>query len=458
MADRYWVGGTGTWNISSTTNWSASSGGASGASVPTASDNVIFDQAATYTVTLTGALTCLDITVSAGTVTFTSNGTLAVSGGMSLVAATVWNATGTITFNSTTGTVNLISTSATFSCSITFNGAGGSWRLLGALTITSSRNLTFTAGSLDINGNTVTAGTFTSIGTTFRSITWSGGNISVNGTNQTVVNVTFTLATDFVINGTSNIRLIGSPSTGTRQITGPQSSLGVENSALNVYITGGTDIFTFGTNRVWKNIDFTGFKGSITSTTTSFICYGNFTLDSGMTSVAVGTGNWRFAASGAEKTINMGGLTTDVPISFINGTIQPFYNGTWSMASALLLPNSALTITSTSLPDNLNTQTLKLKAGTTNTVGSFVTTGQGQKYLQSTVAGTQATISDASGTNTVTYLTIQDSAATGGATWNAYDPTNVNAGNNTGWFLPPTPAVGNEITMRLRSFTQPRRF
>ena len=436
MADRYWVGGTGTWNTSSTTNWSTSAGGASGASVPTADDSVFFDRVATYTVTLTGALTCLDIIVSAGTVTFSSNGTLAVSGGMSLVAATVWNATGTITFNSITGTVYLITTnSVTFSCSITFNGAGGSWRLQNSLTIVSSRNLTFTAGDFDINGNTVTAGTFTSTGSTFRRITWSGGNISVNATNQTVVNVTFTFATDFVMNGTSNIRLIGSPSTGTRQITGPQSSSGVENSALNVYITGGTDIFTFGTNRVWKNIDFTGFKGSITSTTTSFICYGNFTLDSGMISVAAGTGNWRFAASGAEKTIDMGGLTTDVPISFINGTLQPFYNGTWSMASALLLPNSALTITTTTLPDNLNTQTLKLKAGTTNTVGSFVTTGDGQKYLQSTIAGTQATISDASGTNAVTYLTIQDSAATGGATWDAYDPTNINFGNNTGWIF-----------------------
>lgn len=41
MADRYWVGGNGSW--SSTNSWSTISGGASGASVPTSSDNVIFD-------------------------------------------------------------------------------------------------------------------------------------------------------------------------------------------------------------------------------------------------------------------------------------------------------------------------------------------------------------------------------------------------------------------------------
>ena len=43
MPNRYWVGGTGTWNSSSTTNWSATSGGAGGASVPTQFDDVYLD-------------------------------------------------------------------------------------------------------------------------------------------------------------------------------------------------------------------------------------------------------------------------------------------------------------------------------------------------------------------------------------------------------------------------------
>ena len=40
MANRYWVGGTGNWNGSNTANWSATSGGAGGASVPISSDAV----------------------------------------------------------------------------------------------------------------------------------------------------------------------------------------------------------------------------------------------------------------------------------------------------------------------------------------------------------------------------------------------------------------------------------
>ena len=55
--------------------------------------------------------------------------------------------------------------------------------------------------------------------------------------------------------------------------------------------------------------------------------------------------------------------------------------------------------------------------------------------MQSTAPGNQATISDASGTNSVSYLTIQDSNATGEAIWDATNTTNVSAGNNTGWIF-----------------------
>ena len=42
MANRYWVGGTGNWS-DNTNHWSATSGGSSGASLPTSSDNVFID-------------------------------------------------------------------------------------------------------------------------------------------------------------------------------------------------------------------------------------------------------------------------------------------------------------------------------------------------------------------------------------------------------------------------------
>lgn len=68
MADRFWVGGSGTWDASSTANWSATSGGAAGASAPTSADNVFFDAGSDaggiFTVTIGTGAVCANITAS----------------------------------------------------------------------------------------------------------------------------------------------------------------------------------------------------------------------------------------------------------------------------------------------------------------------------------------------------------------------------------------------------------
>lgn len=77
MANRYWVGGTGTWDASDTSHWSASSGGGSGASVPTSSDNVYFDgNSGTGTASLQAAGDCLDLDCTGYTGTLTFNASL----------------------------------------------------------------------------------------------------------------------------------------------------------------------------------------------------------------------------------------------------------------------------------------------------------------------------------------------------------------------------------------------
>lgn len=70
MADRHWVGGSGTWNSTSTSNWSTTSGGASGASAPTSGDNVFYDAGSdagsdfTVTIPTANSPSCADLTVS----------------------------------------------------------------------------------------------------------------------------------------------------------------------------------------------------------------------------------------------------------------------------------------------------------------------------------------------------------------------------------------------------------
>ena len=207
MANRYWRGGAGTWDTTTTTNWSTSSGGAGGASVPTAADAVFFDQAGTYTVTCTGALTCLDITVSAGTVTFATGTTptFAISGSMSLVAGTVWSATGTITFNATTTGKTISASGVSFAIgttnSITFNGVGGGWTLSTGLT--TSGPITFTNGTFSTGNFAMSALRYVNSGTGTNSVSLGSSAITatVNPTSWsfgTTTGLTFNAGTSTI--------------------------------------------------------------------------------------------------------------------------------------------------------------------------------------------------------------------------------------------------------------------
>lgn len=170
MADRYWVGGAGTWDATTTTNWSATSGGAGGASAPTSVDNVIFNSASNatlYTVTIGTNAVCNDLTAAgplSGNVTFSLGATARLDpyGSMTLPATGLtWSASNgaLVTFRATTTgktvTTNGVSLIAT---NITFNGVGGGWTLGSALTYGTAQTLiiangTFNSGNFSITGN-----------------------------------------------------------------------------------------------------------------------------------------------------------------------------------------------------------------------------------------------------------------------------------------------------------------
>jgi fibronectin-binding autotransporter adhesin len=155
---------------------------------------------------LTGALLCLDFTVSAGTVTFSSTGTLAVSGSMTLLAGTLWTATGRITFNATTTGKTLTTNGVSFAAPFTFSGAGGAWTLSSALTTTA------------ILGITVTAGTFSTSATNYSvtatGITVNGGTLTLNASTITLTSTApFTYTSGTVNAGTSQITMTSSPVT-----------------------------------------------------------------------------------------------------------------------------------------------------------------------------------------------------------------------------------------------------
>lgn len=206
MADYYWVGGTGTWNGSSTTNWASSSGGSGGAGVPTASDNAIFDSlsnATGYTCNIASGATCLSVTFGkplTGDLTIGSTGTLTVYGSYTNDSSNiVITRTGFTIFSSTT-TGNTITTNGlSIGGSVTLNGVGGEWTLgsdfacnstftvTNGSFITSNYNMSivgFVIGLASAGSVNLGSSTLTSTGTTF---TISSTNLTLTSSSSSLV-------------------------------------------------------------------------------------------------------------------------------------------------------------------------------------------------------------------------------------------------------------------------------
>lgn len=157
-ADRYWVGDGGTWDNASTTHWSASDGGASGASAPTATDDVHFTAnsftAAGQTVVAAATAVCRDMiwTGATNTPTLSAGAGLTVYGSMTLIA-TMTAQFGSVTM-AATSIGHTVTTAGRQLDSLSFAGSGGGWTLQDPVAV--RLGFSVTDGTLAGNGQTVT--------------------------------------------------------------------------------------------------------------------------------------------------------------------------------------------------------------------------------------------------------------------------------------------------------------
>ena len=531
MADRYWVGGSDTWDATAGSKWALTSGGAGGEAVPTSADDVYIDSGSgAVTVTVGASSVCKDLKFISGAGsfagTFAGSSTLSFYGDLLLSASMTWTYTGALTAASTTAQT-ITSNGKALTCPITFDGVAGSWALQDALTTGSSRTVTLTNGGLDLNGFNLTAGAFSSSNANVRSITSGAGQFYCTFAASSGTSILFNadVTTNLTFADRPTINLTGNGSgTATRRIylvVGQTEAL-----APDVNVTAGTD--TVGaavtTNMPMRNLNFTGFSGVLTGTLR--VVYGNLTLSPTMTAAATASST-TFAATSGTQVITSNGVTLDFPIvvSAVGGTVQladaltmaagrrltltagtfdannknvttgnftagagaltrvtSMGTGTWTIldagatawstpaaASHTVTPSTstilmtaataktfagggrtfwnlsnggagALSITGANtfndLQNTVTPATFTLPASTTTTVSALSLAGTAGNLvtLDSSSAGTRATLSKASGTVDVSYLSIKDSAATGGATFLAVpDNGNIDAGNNTGW-------------------------
>jgi len=432
------------WNLAAGGNWTSvawatSPGGAvSNANFPLAQDTVYID----LTTITTGSTIALNITFQIPTVICTratGSNLLTISclvgcsfygnwtscAGLSFTTLTSW------TFIGQGTTQTITSNGISFSTNFTINSPGGTVLLADNLTSASTATLTLTAGTLDLNSRTLSIGAYAGTGTAVRSLLSNGVAIVLTGS-STSGNTLNIIAAGVTTNFTSDVRptfnLTSSPvaTAGTRNMSWGAN---VSNYAYipNVNITNGSDIVTSSGTSTFNNLNFISFNGLFGNATRNI--YGNLAINSGM---SVGGGPLVTTFNGVGfQTIDTSENVCNFPMTF-NGV-----GGTWEMLSGLNLDDQTLTLIN---------GTLKLKESssplfTETRCGSFVTTGTNQKYLQSMVPGTQATLYGLFGTNTVTYLTIKDSNAIGGAEWIATNATNRNEGNNLGWLFG-SPDVG----------------
>lgn len=439
MASRFWVGGTGTWDTTNTANWSATSGGAGGASVPVAVDAVFFNaNSGGGTVTLAQDVTHTIISLSGytGTLDFNSK-TISLSASNT----TIVNA-GTATM---TGNPHFI---------LTYAGGVGTRTLVAANAEASAASFTIQAGSdIVASPGRVRNYTFNDAFT---------GSLSADG--ATVYgNITF--SANMTVPASTTAWSIGGQS-GTINITTkgvvfdrPAFFGGASGSTVTISFQ---DNFTQGSTRA-----FTTWNGTIDGNGKN-ISIGSFSMLSGIKTLTLGSGTWSVAGNWDANT-NVTGLTVSASTGTINMTsasAKTFSGGakTWPTlnqggAGALTIAgsNSFANITNTVQP-----ATITLTSGTTQTVTQFTASGTSGNLitLNASTAGNRATLTDSGGVNSVSYMDIKDIAATGYGEWQAYTSDgNVDSGNNVGWvFAEPPPLTASEYQISLKSFTERRSF
>lgn len=249
MANRYWVGGSATWDATAGTKWATTSGGVGGAAVPTAADDVFFDAASgavTVTMGVSPNIKSLDYTGFTGTLvgaaaTIILHGTVC-----KFVSGMILSGSLSLTFNGNGVTTTLTSASKTFVNIVIQNASGLS--LADALFNTGS--LTFSSGTFITNNQSWTSLTFSSNNSNTRTVTL--GSSAVTLTQAGVAWDTRTNAGITVNAGTSTITLTGGGSpqflAGSTQafnnVVFPMSAsntpiVGIVASIVNLTVTGG---------------------------------------------------------------------------------------------------------------------------------------------------------------------------------------------------------------------------
>lgn len=376
MAARYWVGGNASWDATAGTKWATVSGGAGGAAVPTASDDVFFDGASgPVTITL-GAIgvaktfTCTGFTGTFAMSTFQLN----MSGDVTLVNTMTLTGTSTVGFsmgtscNVTTGGLTIpvvftFGTSLTFTFLDNFNTTSNVRH--GATTFNGNQiRLLTNANFLNVVNNT------TCLGTTVINII--GGNVTI-GANSTSINSG--IALDIIINSSGTVTFRQDSNAG-------GGAFGIGGTKTMQYL-GGTLIFNCAYFRI--------------------VLGGTYTFDMAGQSIPALTMSVASSNLSFTSLLNITGTFSLINDNITISGAAGFNCGVLSLTSVLA-----------------NTRTLTLTSGNTYNIGGFIVTGTSNSFrlvVASSTPGVQAILTlDPAASQNIMYTNATDIDSSAGQT------------------------------------------
>ncbi|MEZ4939685.1 MAG: choice-of-anchor D domain-containing protein [Saprospiraceae bacterium] len=437
----YWVGGTGNWN--DLNHWSLTSGGAPSGCLPTDQDDVVFDvnsfTGTGQTVYLNGNRMCRNMTWTSGVTlnpTFYCNYQLDILGDLRVLGTVNWNhyqtlyargdfiLSNSMTLNQSSyeiyfysdSTNNLVNLGGkTLARSVYFDaktsGSGPKWTLSGDFKMHTNYITNLYEGSFVTGGYEVDAG--------YEFNAYSGSDarlIDLTGTDTLRVRYRWYVSTN-----------------ANTSVTAGNATILLETSVNN-------DLYFYGGNKTYHDV--VGRHHYATSSTRSIFFYNNNTirdLDIRFNYTGSGARQLYFYGSNDFRNADIDFYGSSQPaIYFLNGphTFNNFVVETFGTGNVYLEAQSNNTFNTFDLPNGFD---LYFYSGRTLTTSNFIP--RSSCLEQSKIRGANSTtsvISQASGTVSTEWITLQNHTVQGGATFNASNTTV--SGTVNGWnYIPIQP-------------------
>jgi hypothetical protein len=273
-------------------------------------------------------------TWAARTVATTIYGNLTLSTGMTFAASS-----GILTFGATSGTQVVTSNAITVDEPLTFNGVGGTVQLADALLMGTTRTLTHTNGTLDLNTKTLTVGTAYTTATGTKNLTFNGGTLvcpavtttafnnaaptgftTTAGTGTGKISMTGATAKTFVGGGATYNCTLSNDGAGALTISGSNTFTTIANGVQPTAFT-----FTAATTQTVTNWNVSGTAGNLvtvissTAAVPALLSKASGTVSSNYLSLkdstATGGAAWYAGANSTNVSGNLGWLFSAAPVN-----------------------------------------------------------------------------------------------------------------------------------------------